>query len=67
MQVCPKPASSEALLADIASWIKTNFPGGESGIIYVLTRKVGASWLVLLRCIPSGWVLGGCLRWAPSP
>ena len=38
-EVVPKPTSNDALVQDIATWIKVNYPNGESGIIYVLTRK----------------------------
>eukprot|EP00887_Chlorella_sp_A99_P002461 scaffold10.g2461.t1 len=38
-EVRDKPASAEALLSEMAAWISTNFPDGESGIVYVLTRK----------------------------
>jgi ATP-dependent DNA helicase Q1 len=38
-EVKPKPATATELLNDIASWIKGNFPNGESGIVYCLTRK----------------------------
>lgn len=38
-EVKPKPPTAVELLDDIASWIKWNFPSGESGIVYCLTRK----------------------------
>jgi ATP-dependent DNA helicase Q1 len=38
-QVKAKPNTATALLDDIATWIKSNFPSGESGIVYCLTRK----------------------------
>jgi len=38
-EVKSKPSTTVELLNDIASWIKRNFPSGESGIVYCLTRK----------------------------
>eukprot|EP00775_Hariotina_reticulata_P010922 gene10922-11077_t len=38
-EVRQKPASAEAAVEDICCWIKDNYPDGESGIIYCLTRK----------------------------
>jgi hypothetical protein len=39
VQVRAKPAGAKELVADIAAWVTSNYPGGESGIVYVLTRK----------------------------
>ena len=48
-----KPAKEEALLADMAAWVKAHFPSvADSGIVYCLTRKVGAE-------VPAGE------RWPP--
>lgn len=50
-----KPAKEEALLADMAAWVKAHFPSvADSGIVYCLTRKVGAE-------VPAGerWRHGG--------
>ncbi|PSC67654.1 mediator of RNA polymerase II transcription subunit 34 isoform X1 [Micractinium conductrix] len=38
-EVVPKPAGAADLVADVAAWITANYPGGDSGIVYVLTRK----------------------------
>lgn len=38
-EVKPKPASPAALADDMATWIKRNYPAGDSGIVYCLTRK----------------------------
>ena len=38
-EVKPKPPGATELADDIAGWIRANFPRGESGIVYVLTRK----------------------------
>ena len=38
-EVKQKPATPAELNDDIATWIKSNFPAGESGIVYCLTRK----------------------------
>ncbi|KAL4440297.1 hypothetical protein ABPG75_003298 [Micractinium tetrahymenae] len=35
----PKPASGADLVKDIAGFVSGNYPDGESGIVYVLTRK----------------------------
>lgn len=38
-EVAPKPAGGEELLDEIAAWVGGRYPAGESGILYVLTRK----------------------------
>lgn len=38
-QVKQKPAAGAELAKDIAQFISGNYPGGESGIVYVLARK----------------------------
>lgn len=38
-EVVPKPAGGEELLDAIAGWVGERYPGGESGILYALTRK----------------------------
>lgn len=37
-EVRRKPANAEVAVEDICSWISDNYPKGESGIIYCLTR-----------------------------
>lgn len=39
VQVRQKPAAGAELVKDIARFVSGNYPGGESGIVYVLTRK----------------------------
>jgi len=38
-QVKQKPAAAADLVGDIAAFVSSNYPDGESGIVYVLTRK----------------------------
>lgn len=38
-EVKSKPSTAAELADDIATWIKSNFPAGDSGIVYCLTRK----------------------------
>ncbi|KAL4856450.1 Mediator of RNA polymerase II transcription subunit 34 [Chlorella vulgaris] len=48
-EVRAKPAGAKELVADIAAWVTSNYPGGESGIVYVLTRKDAESLAQELR------------------
>jgi hypothetical protein len=44
-EVRPKRASAADAAADIVSFVASNYPGGESGIVYCLTRCVLAGLL----------------------
>jgi hypothetical protein len=58
-QVRPKPEAAQELVADIAGWVRRNYPGGESGIVYVLTRK-DAETLAEVRGRPGAAPQRGC-------
>lgn len=55
-QVRPKPPTAAEAVADMAAWVRGNFPDGESGIVYVLTRKDAET----LAEVQSG---GACWAW----
>lgn len=60
LQVVPKPAGAADLVADVAAWITANYPGGDSGIVYVLTRK-DAEGLAEVGCDNWAGPGGGCV------
>jgi superfamily II DNA helicase RecQ len=54
-EVRPKKAAAADVAADIVAWVTSNYPGGESGIVYCLTRWV-------MYCL-TRWVMYCLTRW----
>lgn len=53
-QVLHKSDKAEEASAQIAAYIKAHYPGGESGIAYVLTRCGAAAAPSARRCLRAG-------------